>query len=333
MEMTGGWSDGVERASVRLSGLLPYEEVVDVMERLGQVHLSKTSVWREVQEYGKKFQTLEEQERIAAMIPPAQWYMTATGVETVPKGVSMDGGMVYILGEGWKELKVGSVFEVGMQPGVDRESQEAVAMPIAESISYVAHLGGAGAFGSMVWAEARRRDWWQASETQVVGDGATWIWNLTTLHFGESVQIVDWYHAKSHLVAAAQALHGVEEEAMQRWLKTQERLLYQGHARRIGEALLAEAKKHPQIADELRAEARYFLKHQRRMQYMAFREEGWVIGSGMVESGVKQYKTRFSGPGMRWSRAGAERLIAVRSAILSRRFDQRWEQIRNLPPN
>ena len=333
MEMSGGWSDGVERESVRLSGLLPYEEVAAVMARLGQVHLSKTSVWRETQAYGKKFQALEERERISAMIPPARWHTTVTGVERVRKGVSMDGGMIYILGEGWKELKVGSVFEVGVHPDVDRESKERVAAPMAASVSYVAHLGGPTAFGAMLWAEARRRDWWQAGETQVVADGATWIWNLTTLHFGESVQIVDWYHAKSHLVAAARLLHGTEEKAMLRWLKTQERLLYQGHARRIGEALLAEAQKRPRIADELRPEANYFLKNQRRMQYMAFREEGWVIGSGMAESGIKQYKARFCGPGMRWSRNGAERLIPIRTAIRSRRFDERWEQIRNLPPN
>lgn len=331
--MESGWSEGVVRESVHLSALLPYEDASAVMARLGQVHISKASVWRETQEYGERLQAVEEQERVSAMIPPAQWHTTVMGAGAVRMGVSMDGGMVYILEEGWKELKVGSIFEVTLQPSVDIESQEAAEAPAAESLSYVAHLGGPAAFGAMVWAEARRRDWWQAGETQVVADGASWIWNLTTLHFGESVQIVDWYHAKSHLIAAARVLYDSEEERMQRWLKTQERLLYQGHARRIAEALLLEAQKQPQIADALRTEANYFLKHQRRMQYMAFREAGWVIGSGMVESGIKQYKTRFCGPGMRWSRAGAERLISIRSTILSDRFDQRWKQIRNLPPN
>jgi len=333
MEMGGGWSDGVERESVRLSGLLPYEEVIVVMARLGQVYLSKTSVWRETQTFGKELQALEERERISAMVTPAQWHTTMMEVEPRRKGVSMDGGMVYILGEGWKELKVGSVFEVGLHPGVDRESGESVTLPKAESISYVAHLGGPNAFGTMVWAEARRRNWWQADATQVVADGAPWIWNLTALHFGESVQVVDWYHAKSHLAAAAQALHGADVKRLQRWLKIHEEQLYQGHARRIGETLLGEAQKRPELAEDLRTEANYFLKHQRRMRYMALREEGWVIGSGMVESGIKQYKARFCGPGMRWSRPGAERLISVRSAILSNRFDQRWEQVRNLPPN
>ena len=160
MEMRGGWSEGVERESVRLSGLLPYEEVAVVMARLGQVHLSKASVWREAQEYGRKFQALEEQERISAMVPPAQWHTTMTGVEPVRKGVSMDGGMVYILGEGWKELKVGGVFEVGIHPGVDRESKEAVALPNAEAISYVAHLGGSPtAWVVAGWSEPGRGGW------------------------------------------------------------------------------------------------------------------------------------------------------------------------------
>jgi hypothetical protein len=42
---------------------------------------------------------------------------------------------------------------------------------------------------------------------------------------------------------------------------------------------------------------------------------------------------RFAGPGMHWSRVGAERLFPVRSAIMSSRFDERWRQAYNSPPN
>jgi hypothetical protein len=65
----------------------------------------------------------------------------------------------------------------------------------------------------------------------------------------------------------------------------------------------------------------------RRVNYMELREQGWVIGSGMIESGGKQFKMSFAGPGMRWSRAGAERLLPIRAAILGDQFDQRWETI------
>ena len=69
------------------------------------------------------------------------------------------------------------------------------------------------------------------------------------------------------------------------------------------------------------------------MSYPEIREEGWLIGSGMVESGGKQYKDRVGGAGMRWSRPGAERLLPIRTAILSNRFDQLWQQAHYLPRN
>jgi hypothetical protein len=49
----------------------------------------------------------------------------------------------------------------------------------------------------------------------------------------------------------------------------------------------------------------YFQTHHRRMNYLEFREHGWPIGSGSVESEVKQFKTRLSAAGMRWLRSGA----------------------------
>jgi hypothetical protein len=69
------------------------------------------------------------------------------------------------------------------------------------------------------------------------------------------------------------------------------------------------------------------------MNYLEMRMEGYPIGSGMVESAAKQYKGRFCGAGMRWSRPGAERLIPVRTAILSKRFDKMWHLAYNSPPN
>jgi hypothetical protein len=68
------------------------------------------------------------------------------------------------------------------------------------------------------------------------------------------------------------------------------------------------------------------------MHYLEMREEERPISRGMVESGAKQFKARFSGPGMRWSRQGAENLLPVRAAVLSGRFDQMWDAAKNLPP-
>jgi len=56
-----------------------------------------------------------------------------------------------------------------------------------------------------------------------------------------------------------------------------------------------------------------------------FREEGYPIGSGTVESGIKQFKARLTGSGMRWSRPGAERMLIVRASVLGDSFDALWQ--------
>jgi len=81
------------------------------------------------------------------------------------------------------------------------------------------------------------------------------------------------------------------------------------------------------------AERTQFENNQHRMNYMELREEGWLIGSGTVESGAKQFKDRFTGPGMRWSRPGAERLLPIRAAVMSRTFDDAWRAIYKSPNN
>ena len=110
-------------------------------------------------------------------------------------------------------------------------------------------------------------------------------------------------------------------------------MLFQGHAERIADELCAAALAYPEQAVDLVREAGYFRQNKRRMQYLEMREERWPIGSGMVESGAKQYKARFCGAGMRWSRSGAENLLPVRTAIMSRRYDDLWERVYNPPPN
>jgi hypothetical protein len=60
------------------------------------------------------------------------------------------------------------------------------------------------------------------------------------------------------------------------------------------------------------------------MLYTMFRAQGYPIGSGSTESAVKQYKQRFCGPSMRWSRPGTQRMIVIRSAVLDNSFDRLW---------
>jgi hypothetical protein len=327
------WSEGLKREAVWLSGVaVSYELAAEVLERIGQLSISPSSVWRCAQEAGGQFQRVEQAGRESALMLPERWEPPSRAeVNDQRMGVSLDGWLMHIREEGWKEVKVGAVFEVEVAPSPDPVTQELVEAAHAVHTSYVAHLGGAEVVGEMAWTEARQRGWEQAQETEVIGDGAAWIWNQAALHFPKSRQLVDWYHAKQHLIEAARALKPEGTPAFVRWLNSRTLLLYQGQAARIADELEQAASGAPN-AEILLCEAAYFRHNHLRMNYLEMREELWPIGSGMVESGAKQFKSRFCGPGMRWSRKGAEHLLPIRSAILSRRFNQRWAAAKNLPP-
>lgn len=326
------WSEEVERLAVWLSGAVSSFALVEgVLARVGQVSLSCASIWRATQAAGEQFQTLETAERKRANALPEQWTPPSRAeVSDQRMGVALDGAIVPIREEGWKEVKVGTVFEIAMRPQRDLATGDLVDLAHAHHTSYVAHLGGPEVVGEMTWAEARRRGWEQAQDTQVLGDGAVWIWHQAALHFGDSHQTVDWYHAKQHLSQAARLLKGEGTLACRRWLNSRETLLYQGQAARIAEELYQAAA--TRNAPDLAREAAYFQTNQRRMNYLELREAAWPIGSGMVESGAKQIKARFCGPGMRWSRRGAERLLSIRTAVMSQCFDATWIAAHNLPP-
>jgi hypothetical protein len=109
--------------------------------------------------------------------------------------------------------------------------------------------------------------------------------------------------------------------------------LFEGYADKIAAQLLKAAHKNTAVANALCREAGYFQDNHHRMQYQELREDGFPIGSGMVESGCKRFRKRFTGAGMRWSRPCIERLIPIRAAIMSRRFDQVWQAAYKSPPN
>ena len=249
-------------------------------------------------------------------------------------GVGIDGAMVNIREEGWKEFKVGAVYEIAERPTRDPITGEWTNLACAVQNSYVAHLGNAQEFGPLIWSEAQSRGWEDARHTQTMGDGALWIWNLADEYFPLSVRTLDWYHGSEYLHTAARLLFPASASATTRWFNHAETLLFQGQAETISASIADKIDGNPALAsDDLSAAITYFQHNHKRMQYMAFREDGFPIGSGMVESAAKQFKARFTGPGMRWSRLGLQRLIPIRSAVLSHAFDTLWDSVFTSPRN
>src|SRR5260221_3194630 len=233
------------------------------------------------------------------------------------KGVSMDGGMVNIRQQGWKEMKVGAIYDVALRLEYDKRADEPADFAHAQNMAYTAVLGDVAHFAPALWALAVDQHLPTAQTSSVTSDGAEWIWNLPDDLFPDSSQIVDWFHACQHLSDAASAFFPVAPDAAQRWFHARQDDLFLGNIAAITA---------PLDQTGLSEFSHYFHTHHRRMQYPQLRQEGLPIGSGSVESTVKQFKARLTGSGMRWDPEPAQRMLLIRAAVLHASFDVRSQR-------
>lgn len=310
------YSRELARRMVWLSGLLPYAQCAAVFEQIGERLIPASSIWRQTQQHGERLyayvQHQQEQVSVERVVLPA-----VQDDHDQRKAVSMDGGMVNIRGEGWRELKIGAVFDVETHLERNPQTQQLDEMAHGRKVHYTAVLGSKDAFTPALWALAVAQDVPTAKERAVIGDGAAWVWNVAEDVCPDGRQIVDWFHAVQHLAEAATALYPDENDhpKRQRWLRTYKDHLYLGRIHKIMAALQRRER-----ADLVT----YFENHQRRMQYLEFREEGLPIGSGVIESGIKQFKQRLTGAGMRWKMDNAHRMLVIRAAVLGNDFPSLW---------
>ena len=82
-------------------------------------------------------------------------------------------------------------------------------------------------------------------------------------------------------------------------------------------------------AEALQEHRQYLEKRVALMDYPTYRQQGWPIGSGSVESANKRVmQARLKGAGMRWERAHVNPMLALRTAVCNERWDESWQSIR-----
>lgn len=301
---------------VWLSALLPYDQAAQVFARIGHQNIPRMSLWRRVESGGEALSqvwTAQQQATIARLGGQMQ---RTPQPQDVAKGMSLDGGMVHIRDEGWKEFKVGTIFEVIPVP--QETTNEPVLGVRCQSMRYVAVLGDTETFAPQMWALALRAGALSAPRLSTTADGAAWIWRWVADYFPHEVEIVDWYHALTHLKAAAHALYPDDQPRALDWFEQRQDDLFEGRVDRIIQTL-----------DDafLSQHAHYFVEHFQRMQYADFRQQAYPIGSGTVESSIKQFKARLTGAGMRWSRMAAENMLLIRALVMADDLDDYWAQV------
>lgn len=243
--------------------------------------------------------------------------------------VQMDGGRLNTTTEGWREPKVSTMFWAEDVVEVSSNRREVL------NKEYIATLGDADALAKRLWEVACRWQWWTARQTVVLGDGAEWIWNRATELFPDAVQILDLFHVEEHIWEVARQLYGgrgpQKDKGARNVIKLSAKDIKTGQWARARIEELKRGDIDAIIADlrrrrPRRAEAKeavdelvgYLDANRSRMDYPSYVDHGLTVGSGSIESGVKNVvNMRMKGCGMRWAVDRAEHMLHLRAAFLS----------------
>jgi hypothetical protein len=192
---------------------------------------------------------------------------------------------------------------------------------------YVAGREEADAFGKRLWGQLEERGLDERSLRLLLGDGAPWIWNLAATYFPEVPQLLDFYHAAEHLHATAEALWP-ETVTAHRWWQQRLEQLQAGQEANFFAALQWLAKRYTSVDSELSPQRllKYFQDNRARLQYSWALRQHLPIGSGQVESAARHIvQQRLKQSGMRWSDAGAQAILNLRTLHRNGEFEQYWE--------
>jgi hypothetical protein len=325
-----GMSPGLRKMTARAAAAVPFTAAAKLVGELAGITLTGKRTGRRAEADGQAAARMIQTQaaaitarQVIPLPPPApapeMLYIAidGTGVPMIPAETAGRPGK----GEDGKartrEVKLCCVFT---QASLDEQGRPA---RDPASSSYLATFAPAAGFGTLMAGEARRRGAAHVRQLVVLGDGATWIWNLASQHFPEATQIVDLFHAREHLHDLAKLLEFMLGGNREDWLGARLTELDAGDI----PAICAAARAFPLTgskARELATALGYFEHNAHRMRYARFKSLGMFIGSGAVEAGCKAVVgQRLKLSGMRWTQAGATGILTLRCLQAS----NRWEEI------
>ena len=325
----GEISQGLKPLLALLGIQTSFDEAAELAKMLLLLDISDNSIRKAVQWVGKKQAAIE-----AKWEKLSDWHQYMNNpsrqAERRPRRLygSIDGVMVPTQAE-WRELKTLCWYEV--TPTSTRQWASRYKERIGEleglkaaAIRYHCDIQDAKAFSTLLWATGCLYLADRAQELVFVCDGAKWIWRLIEENFPQASQILDWYHAVEYLTPVAQTFFHNEDEQTD-WLTPMKEHLWFSCTQTVVDSCLALTNP-ASVSDPAAKAATYFQNNLARMNYAYFREQGYFIGSGTVESGCKQIGTmRLKRSGAQWLEDGARWVAKARAVWLS----GNWQDVVN----
>lgn len=304
----------------------PFGEATKKIEKFLLFRVSENTLRKETEAFGAIQDEIEKE--LIVQSQDENWLQKRQKEEKAEiKGRiygSVDGFIAPLL-EGWREFKVLAWYKVEeISPHMERKHHNSDVGEQnnlrAEEISYHCDKLEPKEFGELFWATGCQRQVDFYEERVFIGDGAKWIWNMVGLYYPDATQILDWYHASQYLYKIADAAFEPESEEYKNWIERSKTLLWDGRIDQlINECELFADQ--PAMSKAVHATVTFYTNNKERMNYAHFREEGYFIGSGTIESAAKRLgELRLKEAGARWSRDGAVHTTKARAAWLGEQW-------------
>ncbi len=276
----------------------------------------------------------QEREHRAAFSEPAKakWPEAQLPGEeaSMVAAVATDGGYCCMKGRDTpaREFKLGVLGWLHPKSRTKPEEQP----PEVKGRHYTGSFKGCDFAMELVELEYHRMGLSKAKVVQVIGDGAEWIWNraenFRTNDEQELVLTLDLYHARERVSEVASAVFGLATASAQEWYRARDSELLNGNLSSFFSAFTRLAKSATErgdleLADKIQENRAYFHKRKPMLDYKGFMARGLLVGSGMVEGGIRFVgKDRLHRTGMEWKEPGAEDILHLRALHASGRWDE-----------
>lgn len=186
--------------------------------------------------------------------------------------------------------------------------------------------------GIQLRRQAGQVGWDEAEQQIALSDGGSGMEAFLRRNFPLAEVIIDFWHAKEHLLELAKAVF-TDESERKSWMDgICHQLKHEGGAT-VHEFLQGMAPGPTKAAQELhRQTVGFFANHHHKMDYPRYVANGWQIGSGPIESACRTVVgDRLKCSGMRWGTDGADAVCHLRA--LSRSEPDQWDEFWRLHRN
>lgn len=225
----------------------------------------------------------------------------------------------------WKEMKLGMAFR---SKDVIKRGTKLESCTITNK-EYVTYFGEVGKFKELIFAAAVRAGYGRVKNVVVIGDGAHWIWNLCDECFPDAVRILDYYHMAENVHEYAGALYPNDEKKKIEWAKSMTWYIKTDQYNKAIKILSNNSLK-PEVVEKTVNLLGYLENNKDRVRYLQYEQNGFYIGSGMIEGGNKVViQKRMKQCGMRWSVNGGQYIAALRAKNVSKKWNVVQDLINN----